>query len=81
MNKLILTTDSGMYPDMNIYENDFCVIGNLHSKNVSLDQISQYLDDLKYFKRIIIQDVGTVVAPYGCDDLCGISLVRKKEIA
>lgn len=63
------------------YEKEFCVIGNLHSKNISLDQIGEYLDSLNYFNEILVQDVGTVVAPYGCDDLCGISLVKKKRVA
>ena len=60
------------------YEDDFCVIGNFHQKDVDMEEIENYLMALGYFKKIIHSDVGNVVAPYGCNDLCGISLVRKK---
>ena len=61
------------------YKSDFCVIGDLHQKDVDMDELESYLLSFDYFKKIVKSDVGNVVAPYGCDDLCGISLIKKKE--
>ena len=61
------------------YDSRFCVIGDLHQKNVDMNELENYLLSFDYFEQIIHSDVGNVVAPYGCDDLCGISLVKKKE--
>ena len=60
------------------YDSKFCVIGNLYEKDVSLDEIEEYLLSFSYFDKIIRSNVGNVVAPYGCNDLCGLSLVKKK---
>lgn len=61
------------------YEPDFCVIGDLHETNVDMQELEEYLMSLNYFNKVIHSDVGNVVAPYGCDDLCGISLIKKKN--
>ena len=31
----------------------------------------------KYFDNIIEKDIGSVIAAYGCNDLCGIALMKK----
>ena len=31
----------------------------------------------KYFDNIIESDIGSVIAAYGCNDLCGIALMKK----
>ena len=46
-------------------------------KYVNMDDIVTYLEDLHYFDRVIRRDINGVVASYGCDDLCGISLIKK----
>ena len=61
------------------YEKDFCVIANLYETDVSMADISSYLNSFGYFHEIICQNIGNVVAPYGCNDLCGISLVKKRK--
>lgn len=64
--------------NMENYDNAFCAIGTLHEKDISMNVLYEYLSSLGYFKEIIKEEIGNVVAPYGCNDLCGISLVRKK---
>lgn len=59
------------------FENTCVAIGNLHKDSVDLDEIRKYLLSFGYFKNVIEQDIGSVVAAYGCNDLCGISLVKK----
>lgn len=55
-----------------------CVaLGSLYKEKVNLEEIKKYLKSLDYFEEIIEQDIGSVVAAYGCNDLCGISLVKK----
>lgn len=73
MTKTIVNNDT-----LSEFENDFCAIGNLHQKYVDMKVLEDYLLSLNYFKRIVHSNVGNVVAPYGCDDLCGLSLVKKK---
>ena len=77
----MLTMTRNIVNENNIqdYKSDFCVIGDLHQKDVDMDELDRYLLSFDYFKKVIISDVGNVVAPYGCDDLCGIALVKKKE--
>lgn len=59
------------------YEKELCVIGNLFQKDVDMNEIKKYLDSFGYFDQIIYSNVGNVVAPYGCNDLCGLSLIKK----
>lgn len=73
MTKAIVNKDT-----MSEFENDFCVIGDLHQKYVDMKELEDYLLSLDYFKKVVHSNVGNVVAPYGCDDLCGLSLVKKK---
>lgn len=60
------------------FENDICTIANLEEKDINMKEIYEYINSLNYFKKIIRAEIGNVVAPYGCNDLCGISLVKKK---
>lgn len=59
------------------FDNNLVVVGNLNEKYVNMDDIVTYLEDLHYFDKIIRKDINGVVASYGCDDLCGISLIKK----
>ena len=59
------------------FESSAVVVGNLNQKYVNMDDIVTYLEDLHYFDRVIRRDINGVVASYGCDDLCGISLIKK----
>lgn len=55
----------------------FVAIGNLYKEKVDLEIIKQYLNSFNYFNNIIEKDIGSVVAAYGCNDLCGIALMKK----
>lgn len=59
------------------YEDDYVVIGNILEKDVKMDEIKNYIQQLNYFKNILIKDINGVVAAYGSEDLCGISLIKK----
>jgi fatty acid-binding protein DegV len=59
------------------YDPQYVVIGNLYPDNVNLDEIANYLASFNYFKNIINKRINATVAPYGCKDLCGLSLVKK----
>lgn len=61
-----------------LYDPNYIVIGNLLQKKVDMDELKNYLKNLNYFKKIIDKNINGVVATYGCYDLCGISLVKKK---
>lgn len=60
------------------FDENYVVVGNVLKENVDMDDIKDYLYKLKYFKKIIEKDFPGAVASYGCNDLCGISLVKKK---
>lgn len=62
----------------NLYDSNYIVIGNLLVRKVDMEQIKYYLKSLDYFKNIIDKNINGAVATYGCYDLCGISLVKKK---
>ena len=67
----------------NTFENfdpSYVAIGSLYKNLVDLNIIKEYLKSFNYFQNIIEQDIGPIIAPYGCDDLCGISLVKKKTL-
>lgn len=61
------------------FDSQCVAIGSLYKDKVDLDEIKKYLSSFGYFKQIIEQDIGSVVAAYGCNDLCGISLVKKRR--
>lgn len=65
--------------NINTYDKRLAVIGNLHSDKVDIEKIREYLLSFKYFENVINKDIGAVVAPYGCNDLCGIALLKKKQ--
>ena len=52
-------------------------IGSLYKDKVDLEKIKEYLSSFKYFDNIIEKDIGSVIAAYGCNDLCGIALMKK----
>lgn len=55
-----------------------CVaLGSLYKDKVNLEKIKDYLKSFKYFDNIVENDIGSVIAAYGCNDLCGISLMKK----
>lgn len=64
---------------INTYDKRFAVIGNLHSNKVNMEKLREYLLSFKYFENVINKDIGSVVAPYGCNDLCGLALLKKKQ--
>ena len=55
----------------------FVAVGNLYKDKVDMEKVKDYLVSLNYFDKIIEKDIGSVVAAYGCNDLCGISLMTK----
>jgi len=55
----------------------FICLGNLYKDKVDMEEIKYYLKSLNYFDEIIEREIGSVVAAYGCNDLCGISLMKK----
>lgn len=70
---------SDLVNEKNIEQFDprFITIGNLYKEKVDLDKIKQYLENFNYFDNIIEKEIGSVVAAYGCNDLCGIALMKK----
>lgn len=60
------------------YDPNYVVIGNILEKDVSMKEIEEYIKKFNYFKKIINKNINGVVAAYGSEDLCGISLVKKK---
>lgn len=61
-----------------LYDPNYVVIGNILEKDVSMEEIKDYIKEFAYFKNIINKNINGVVAAYGSEDLCGISLVKKK---
>lgn len=59
------------------FEPSYVALGSLYKDKVNLEEIKKYLFSFGYFKDVIEQDIGSVIAAYGCNDLCGISLVKK----
>lgn len=60
-----------------LYDSKYVVVGTLNENQVKMEEIISYLNQLNYFDHVIRQDINGVVAAYGSDDLCGISLVKK----
>lgn len=65
--------------EQNKYEYDpkIAVVGTVKERYVLIDDIITYLEDLNYFDKIIRKDINGIVAAYGSEDLCGISLIKK----
>lgn len=65
--------------EQNKYEYDpkIAVVGTVKERYVLIDDIITYLKDLNYFDKIIRKDINGIVAAYGSEDLCGISLIKK----
>lgn len=65
--------------EQNKYEYDpkIAVVGTIKERYVLIDDIITYLEDLNYFDKIIRKDINGIVAAYGSEDLCGISLIKK----
>lgn len=59
------------------FDPNFVAIGNLYKEKVHMEKIKEYLVSLNYFDKVIEKEIGSVVAAYGCNDLCGISLMKK----
>lgn len=62
---------------IDLYDPNYVVIGNILEKDVSMEEIKNYLKGFNYFKNIINKNINGVVAAYGSEDLCGISLIKK----
>lgn len=65
--------------EQNKYEYDpkIAVVGTVKERYVLIDDIITYLEDLNYFDKITRKDINGIVAAYGSEDLCGISLIKK----
>lgn len=61
------------------FDKKLVCIGSLYKDKVDLEKIKEYLLSFKYFDNIIENDIGSVVAAYGCKDLTGIALVKKRN--
>ena len=61
------------------YDSSFVALGNVFKEKVEMEKVKDYLNSLNYFEDIIEQEIGSVIAAYGCNDLCGISLVKKHK--
>jgi len=59
------------------FDNKLVAIGSLYKDKVDLEKIKNYLLSFKYFDKVIESDIGSVIAAYGCNDLCGIALMKK----
>lgn len=59
------------------YDPKIAVVGTVKERYVLIDDIIAYLEDLHYFDKIIRKDINGIVAAYGSEDLCGISLIKK----
>lgn len=59
------------------YDSKIAVVGTVKERYVLIDDIITYLEDLNYFDEITRKDINGIVAAYGSEDLCGISLIKK----
>lgn len=59
------------------YDSKIAVVGTVKERYVLIDDIITYLEDLNYFDKITRKDINGIVAAYGLEDLCGISLIKK----
>ena len=59
------------------YDPNYVVIGNILERDVSMKELENYLLSFNYFKNVINKNINGVVAAYGSEDLCGISLLKR----
>lgn len=59
------------------YDSKIAVVGTVKERYVLIDDIITYLEDLNYFDKITRKDINGIIAAYGSEDLCGISLIKK----
>lgn len=62
---------------INNYHPAYVALGNILKKDVSMEEIIDYINSFEYFRHILYNDISGVVAAYGSEDLCGISLIKK----
>lgn len=65
--------------NMQKYDSNYVALGTVFKEKVDMEQVKWYLNSLNYFENIVEQEIGSVVAAYGCHDLCGIALVKKPK--
>ena len=63
--------------NVDTFDKRLVAVGSLYKDKVDLEKIKSYLKSFKYFDKIIESDIGSVIAAYGCNDLCGIALMKK----
>lgn len=59
------------------YFPSYVALGNILEKNVSMEDVIDYINSFEYFRHVLYNDISGVVAAYGSEDLCGISLIKK----
>ena len=67
----------GYLNEIENYDPNYIVIGSVLEDKIKMKEIKEYIESYKYFKNVIIKNMPGVVAAYGCNDLCGVSLVKK----
>ncbi len=63
--------------NIDTFDKKLVAVGSLYKDKVDLEKIKSYLKSFKYFDNIIESDIGSVIAAYGCNDLCGIAFKKK----
>lgn len=63
--------------NIHTFDKRLIALGSLYKDKVDLEKIKEYLNSFNYFENIIENDIGSVIAAYGCNDLCGIALIKK----
>lgn len=61
------------------YDPNYIVIGSVLENKIKMKDMKKYIESYDYFKNILIKNMPGVVAAYGCEDLCGVSLVKKNK--
>ncbi len=59
------------------YDPNYIVIGNILEHDISMSELEEYIKQFNYFKHVINKNINGVVAAYGSEDLCGISLLKR----
>ena len=67
----------GYLNNLDEYDQNYIVIGSVLEDKIKMEDMKKYIESYNYFKNIIIKNMPGVVATYGCNDLCGVSLVKK----
>ena len=63
--------------NIDTFDKRIVALGNLYKEKVNLELIKDYLKSFNYFDNIVENGIGSVIAAYGCNDLCGIALMKK----